>query len=325
MRRILLVCVLALAPKSASSQSPASTKTPAEFRFADGSVVRMLLLTDTIEVRTKYGSLNIPVSDIRRIEFGMHMPDSVRQRIDQSIRLLGSDAFKQREDAGKELVQVGHWAYAPLQKAAQSSDRELSLRAGAILKKLGETVSADALKMKEDDTIHTLDFAVVGLVTNPAIKASSPLFGDQQFKIGDIRSLHVHGGRGDAEFSLDSARIGSTNEPWLDTGLTVDRHLRLIVSADGECDLWPQTPGQYVARPRGYNTPGKGGNYLAGALIGKIGENGRTFMIGDRYEGTPSEEGKLYLSIVASPWNNASSGTYRVRIRTEATALTGGR
>ncbi|MFO0863730.1 MAG: hypothetical protein U0744_03570 [Gemmataceae bacterium] len=325
MRRIVLVCVFALAPTAAFAQTASPSKTPAEFRFADGSIVRMLLLNDVIEIRTKYGTLNVPVNDIRRIEFGMHMPDTVRQRIDQSIRLLGSDAYKQREDAGKDLVQAGHWAYAPLQKAAQSSDRELSQRAGAILKKLSESVSAEALKMKEDDTIHTLDFPIIGIVTNTTLKTSSPLFGEQQFKIGDIRSLHIHGGRGDAELSLDAARIGSTSEPWHDTGLTVDRHLKLIVTADGDCDLWPQTPGQYVAHPRGYNTPGKGGTYLAGALIGKIGENGRTFMVGDRYEGTPNEEGKLYLSIVASPWNNASSGSYRVRIRTDATALVGGK
>lgn len=323
MRRIFLVCVLTLIPHAAFAQPSAPAKTPAEFRFADGSVVRMMLVTDSIEVRTKYGPLTVPVQDIRRIEFGMHMPETVRQRIDQSIRLLGSEAYKQREDAGKDLIQAGHWAFAPLQKAAQSSDKELSLRAGAILKKLNETVSPETLKMKEDDTIHTLDFPIIGIVTNSTLKASSALFGEQQFKIGDIRSLHVHGGRGDAEFSLDASRIGSSSEPWHDTGLTVDRHLRLIITADGDCDLWPQTPGQYLAHPRGYNTPGKGGTYLAGALIGKIGENGRTFMVGDRHEGTPGEEGKLFLSIVASPWNNPSSGTYRVRIRTEAAAIAG--
>jgi len=325
MRRVILACVLAFVPHAAFAQPSAPAKTPAEFRFADGSVVRMMLITDSIEVRTRYGSLVVPVQDVRRIEFGMHIPEVVRQRIDQSIRQLGSEAFKQREDASKDLIQAGHWAYAPLQKAAQSSDRELSTRAGAILKKLSETIAPESLKFKEEDTIHTLDFPIIGTVTNSVLKASSALFGEQQFKIGDIRTLLIHGGRGDSEIALDAARIGSTAEPWHDTGLTVDRHLRLNITAEGDCDLWPQTPGQYVAHPRGYNTPGKGGTYLAGALIGRIGESGRTFIVGDRYEGTPGEEGKLYLSIVGSPWNNASSGTYRVKIRTEAAAILGGR
>ena len=56
---------------------------------------------------------------------------------------------------------------------------------------------------------------------------------------------------------------------------------------------------------------------MAGSLIGKIGENGKAFYIGDRFEGPATEEGKLYLQIVPSPWNNASTGTYRVRINTD--------
>ena len=56
-------------------------------------------------------------------------------------------------------------------------------------------------------------------------------------------------------------------------------------------------------------------------LIGKVGENGKAFYIGDRYEGTAPEEGKLYLQIVPSPWNNASAGSYRVRIQTDLAAV----
>ena len=43
---------------------------------------------------------------------------------------------------------------------------------------------------------------------------------------------------------------------------------------------------------------------------------------GDRYEGSATEEGKLFLQIVASPWNNSSAGNYRVRIQTDNVALT---
>jgi hypothetical protein len=72
-----------------------------------------------------------------------------------------------------------------------------------------------------------------------------------------------------------------------------------------------------MAAPKGYNTAGKGGQFMAGALIAKIGESGKAFYVGDRFEGAATEEGKLYLHIVPSPWNNASTGTYRVRIQTD--------
>jgi hypothetical protein len=93
--------------------------------------------------------------------------------------------------------------------------------------------------------------------------------------------------------------------------------LRLLATADGQVDLWPQGPGQYVCGPKGYTTAGKGVSYMAGTLLGRIGENGKIFVMGERYDGTPGEEGRLYLHIVPSPWNNASSGTFQVHITTE--------
>ncbi len=120
---------------------------------------------------------------------------------------------------------------------------------------------------------------------------------------------------------IDAAKHGSSLDQWLDTGISVDAQLKLNITSQGTVDLWPQTPGQYVAQPRGYNTPGKGGAFLAGALVGRIGESGRTFLIGERFETTPNDEGKLYLQVIPSPWNNGSTGTYRVRILTEHVAL----
>ena len=46
-------------------------------------------------------------------------------------------------------------------------------------------------------------------------------------------------------------------------------------------------------------------------------------MIGERYEANATEEGKLYLQIIPSPWNNASSGSYRIRALTEQIAVSG--
>jgi hypothetical protein len=53
---------------------------------------------------------------------------------------------------------------------------------------------------------------------------------------------------------------------------------------------------------------------IPGTLVGRIGEDGTPFVIGERYTGRPVRSGKLYLHIGPSPWNNASTGAYRVRI-----------
>jgi hypothetical protein len=68
------------------------------------------------------------------------------------------------------------------------------------------------------------------------------------------------------------------------------------------------TPAQgFVVAPDGQQR-------AAGILLGRIGENGKVFVIGERYQGTPNQEGTLYLLIAPSPWNNASTGSYKVKI-----------
>src|SRR5438034_11839089 len=56
------------------------------------------------------------------------------------------------------------------------------------------------------------------------------------------------------------------------------------------------------------------GQMYGGMLLGKIGEDGEAFTIGERYEGTPEAQGKLYLHIGPSPWNAQSQGSYDVKI-----------
>ena len=66
-------------PALGHAQQPAASKESspkiAEVRFGDGSVVRMTLLQDQLEVMTRYGKLSIPITEIRRVEFGLHIPD----------------------------------------------------------------------------------------------------------------------------------------------------------------------------------------------------------------------------------------------------------
>jgi hypothetical protein len=46
-------------------------------------------------------------------------------------------------------------------------------------------------------------------------------------------------------------------------------------------------------------------------------------LIGERYEANSADEGKLFMHITPSPWNNASAGLYRVRVTTEHVAASG--
>jgi hypothetical protein len=100
------------------------------------------------------------------------------------------------------------------------------------------------------------------------------------------------------------------------TEVVVSAQERLVVAASGQVDLWPPEPGGYMTGPAGYQNAGRKQAQLPGTLLGRIGENGRVFVVGERYDGTSSDEGPLYLHIVPSPWNNPSTGSYSVKIST---------
>lgn len=317
----LVVPMIGTSLSVAQGQGKKDCSPPAEVRLHDGSLVRMTILQESVDVQTKYGRLTIPLRDIRRIEFGLHLPDGVEPQIEEAIKQMGSSAYKDREEAVKQLVVLGPMAYPSVQKAARSKDPEVVKRASVVLRRIDDNVAPELLRLKPEDTIQTVEFTISGKIVSPTIKVHSETFGEYDLKLSQLRSLHQRGQTGDLELVVDAGQYGSNTDQWMDTNLRIDPNLRLTIRGEGQVDLWPQGPGQYMATPKGYSTAGKGGTYMAGTLLGRVGEAGKVFVVGEFYEGAPANEGKLYLHIVPSPWNNASSGSYKVRVRTDYVAL----
>jgi hypothetical protein len=305
------------------TRAEATKQAEADVHFADGSMVRVVLLHETIDVMTKYGKLSIPVRDIRKIDFGMHLSEGVRQRIEDGVKQLGSDTYRQRQDAVRQLIGLGALAFPAVHAASNSSDPEVAKRAQTVLKHLRDKVPAEQLRIKSDDYILTAEFPVTGRIMFPVLRARTSYFGDVDLRLAELRTLQLRGGAGEAELVVDAGKYGSAPDQWFDTGFVVDSHAGLVITATGTVDLWPQTPGQYTATPKGYAQPGptKAGKFMSAALLGRIGEAGTPFLIGEHYEGTPGQEGHLFLHIVPSPWNNASTGSYAVKISTTGVGL----
>src|SRR5262249_15606201 len=100
---------------------------------------------------------------------------------------------------------------------------------------------------------------------------------------------------------------------WMETAITLERGAPLKVTASGQVDLWPAEPGQYMTTAKGYGNA-RPPAFSAGSLVGKVGENGTPFLIGDRYDGKAAATGKLYRHVIPSQWGNASTGTYEVKV-----------
>ena len=185
------------------------------------------------------------------------------------------------------------------------------------------------LKILVDDRVITPTFPIVGRILTPSIKAKADYFGTVELSLADMRTMRAIAVAGfDVDVTVDAAKYAVRGQ-WLATNFQVDGRSTVVITAKGLVDLSPDDPGQMMSGPGGYRAgiagPGGGGfggggkgakgvsKASAGLLIGKIGENGDTFIIGERYEGTPTQDGKLYLQINPSTYSTQSTGTYDVK------------
>jgi len=281
--------------------------------FHNGTSMRLVPLDKQLEIVTRYGKLLVPTSDIRRIEFGLHTPDDMARQVDEAMKDLESTDFQTRETAGKRLVALGRYAYPTLVKASKGSNLETTRRVQDLLKDMRKKYPAYQLKIRTEDTLYTGDFAIVGTLSSPSLKVKSEQFGEATVKLSDLRSAATSkGATEEIEVVVDASKYGINNQ-WLETEFNVEGEVRLKISASGMVDIFPQGGGQYVCGPEGSDQLGQRGAHMPGQLLGRIGESGQPFLIGSNYEGTPQQEGKLYLHIW--PFRQGPTGSYTVKIR----------
>jgi hypothetical protein len=305
--------------EKAAPPKPQPSPFDVEVVFADGSLVKLTLLDSKVDIDTRYGKLQVPLSEVRRIELGIRYPEGALQKIQDAITQLSDADFKKREAASKELANFGELAYPLVRRAASTSTSpEAVKRARALAEEMHTKISEEKLTLRDQDTITTYDFAIAGHIEAPSFKARSPLLGDVDVKLVQARSIRWLGSTNEAKITLDAVKYGSQQETWMDSGIEVNGD-KVQITASGSVDLMPQNPGQIMAGPDGNRQNGNfrnGGVRFGapGALVAKIG-NGQPFLVGAKYEGSPAGDGKLMLRIEASPWGQIS-GSFDVKVTT---------
>lgn len=273
-----------------------------------GTIIVGNVKTTTLPIKTKYGVLQVPFDEITSMKIGIHYEDGQRDAIQKAVKSLSSGVYKERDVATKELVKHGHHAlsFLPL----KSSDTEQLRRAEDVQAKILEI---NPVVVPAYDVVRTQEMEIRGeiMVDFLEVTSNKKELGILKPKMTNITQIFVLR-MGNGTLTVDAAAC--TGGKWIDTGMTLEPSMRLIVSAKGNVDLWPQGAGQYVATPKGYNTAGKGGQFMAGALVAKIG-NSDPFLVGENFNSIAGKSGNLQLYIVESPWNNPSSGSYTVTIK----------
>ena len=174
-RLLAVVVALAFGPVVVAQGDPKKSARPGEtvveVKLVDDSVLKLTLLEGQVDFLTPHGKLTIPVSEIRKVELGMRIPDEVATQIQAAIADLGSPQFKKREEATALLLKHREKSYGALKVAARSSDAEVSKRAEELMEKLEGLVPEGRLTLPDYDVIHTELSKIAGKIMTPSLRA----------------------------------------------------------------------------------------------------------------------------------------------------------
>ena len=197
---LALLLPIVAAASAQDKKSPGRIPGDVEVQFANGSSVRMIVQTEAIEVRTPYGTLSVPVKDIKQIEFGVHFSEEIEKQIDENIRKLNAENFREREAATNALIKLGADAYPAVYEAAKNpADLEAAKRAKAVLQSMSQNLAAKDLRLQHNDTIVTPTFTIAGRIQTQTLKAKTDYFGVVQLQVAQLRSMRS------AEVSTDAS------------------------------------------------------------------------------------------------------------------------
>lgn len=330
------------APKSATPiAAPRPTPLPEfDVQFTDGSNIRAVVLEPVATVTTRFGKLDIPFTELRKVDFGFRYPVGVEAKVNEAVAKLGAAAFREREEAEKELLVHKEYALSAVRRATKSSDPEVVRRAEPLLKKLLSLVPGDRQQARDYDVVETHDFTVKGRLELGLIKVKTKQFGEVEVRVPEVRAFRSLTVLADGtSVTLDATAHARQGWPaWLDTGVDVSPDKSVEIVATGTIDQWPQEPGKYLSGPAGtqqvapgipqqmIGNPGMGGGvvmrgvvnrqFQSGMIVGKVGPGGLPFPVGaDFRQPRAGVSGRLYLIVAPSNWGNDSTGSYKVTIK----------
>jgi hypothetical protein len=307
------------ANEQANAAAPGAKPTRVEVVFRDGSKVRMAAAATLIEVATKYGTLSIPLTEVCHIRLQPRLTDEANKQIAEAIEQMGNESFPIREAAGPKVRAMGVAAFPQLRLATRHSNPEIRRRAGELLEEMEKQIPEEEQAVAEHDVVETVAFTMSGRVLTENIKAQSQFLGNVEVALAQVESVRSLNVPQDARIEVDAATYASATR-WLETGIEIEPRDRILATATGQVDLYPADggTGTYLSTPKGKilaELAGRPTNESSppGTLLGRVGTQGKEFVVGERYSGVQHGGGQLFLRISPAPWG-AHTGAYSVKV-----------
>ena len=294
----------------------------------DGSVISGDLSVSEITVDTSFGKLVVPIDKIRSFTPGLDSNPKQVEELQALINNLGSDDYKTREQAHKDLVAMGAKVRKELEAHVNSENAEIKRHVGEIIKALeaaAEEAGDDEEAPAEQpwirlDTVVTTDFTVVGKVSPPEFAIQSK-YGPLNVKLADVQMAAREVAARESlrkTITVDGANLAQRT--FKTSGIRVEAGDKITVRADGNIIMSPW--GSNAA-----TTPDGAPNYgwyvpnqiPGGALVAKIGDKGTIFKVGRQSTFVAKNAGVLQFAIgIQAEYANEGyqyPGQYSVKLK----------
>ena len=293
-----------------------------KLHLMDESIITGKLSVKEIAVETQYGTLNIPVANIRSFTPGLQSHPGYAKQISTLIQSLGSSNFNEREKAQVQLMDKMPTIRGELEKFQNDADTERRNRVVAILTQYEEAAAdepagSNAWLMQQKDVIETLDFTIVGKIVPQSFQLTSQ-YGALTIQLADIRKAQRDTNK--KEDLRQTITVDASNFAYkspLNTSIRLERGDKLTITAEGTLQMQPWG-NNATSTPEGNQQYGwfLGNQIAMGALIGRVGTNDQFIKIGNKYSLTVEKGGILQLAIAMNNDYNENQfhGKYTVKI-----------
>jgi len=276
----------------------------------DGTVVMGDVDIDYLKVETEFGKLQVPISNIINFRPGLDSFPQLTEKIDTLVQQLDDRDFQKREQAHRELVQMGP-----------------SIRNVKIREEIDEMIEsevdweADGQSFEElvqGDTIQTGDFTIVGKILQPEFTLASK-YGQLTISLSDIQAADRTWMQTTQTVSKTVNVAGNSffQTTPVSTKIRVKKGDRIKIRASGTVQ-WA-TWGNISSSPTGITNQGNWSNFNCGTLIARIGTGTDYLKVGERGDFVAKTNGVLQLGIAmrdnyAQQNNYQWPGKYKAKI-----------
>lgn len=297
----------------------------ARLHLRDGSIIGGEIGTKTIDVKTNFGTLTVPISRVVQIYPGLKSTPELNQRIAQLVEDLGGREMAKRDKAQKELTGMGVKIMNILRDYGDGGNAERKKRLATIRSEFSEQLEDEygaddsIAQLSFEDRVVTPDFSIVGEIQQQEFQVVSK-YGKLNVKLEDLKlaDRQIHTAPREIRRNVSVPAMAFFQKQPKSTGIRVNKGDKISIRADGVVQ-W--TNWNNSSTPEGLTNRSNWNGIHSGKLVARIGnDNSNCVAIGSKGEFVAKASGKLYLGIAMrdSYANNTSyrwAGEYKARIR----------